>query len=180
MSFDPYRLYTHSQKKSHKGQIIQKRAVNPHYAASEEDLKRAFIVAKSYGYSLVKGVHFLDYSIYGGVSLFTNTTRGVAFSDIYNEAVGDSLRTFNPNIFNHDPTNIRVIFILTEASLESTSGSVNVKLIDNTSFNISSYGYRLLPHSQQQLALIKLTQYSQDLINRGTVQLWNRGIIYDV
>ena len=65
MSFDPHKLYTHHQRKSHKGQIIQKRPVNPNYAASYEDLKRAILVAQTYGYSISKGISFTDFAICG-------------------------------------------------------------------------------------------------------------------
>ena len=48
-NFDPFQLYTHKQKASHKGQILQKRPVNPNYAASAEELKRAILVCKTSG-----------------------------------------------------------------------------------------------------------------------------------
>ena len=180
MSFDPYHLYSHPQKKSHKGQIIQKRPVDTQYAASHEDLQRAFIVAQTYGYTISKTIPFVEYSIFGGSCSLSTEKRSITLSDIFNQDVGNSLKIYNPNIFQHTPNQIRTIVIIHEASLESTSGGFAINLIDSTRFTIFGYGYRLLPYNNNQLILIKLSPYGTDLINRGTPQTWNQGIIFDI
>ena len=48
--FDPHYLYHHPQRQSHKGQIIQKKAVKTSYALTDEDLKKAVEACLAYGY----------------------------------------------------------------------------------------------------------------------------------
>ena len=179
MSFDPHKLFTHPQKKSHQGQIIQKRPVDPHYAASHEDLKRAIIVAKTYGYSLVRGLTGFDYSMYSGKIYFDTSKRYIDLKDMFNSDQGDALRFYNNNIFKHRPTNVRIIVQISLFSIESTSGSVTVYLCDGTHFNISSFGYLLIPQDQNTIALIRLGTYSKDDIVRGQSQNYNSGVIFD-
>lgn len=180
MSFDPHKLYTHPQKKSHQGQIIQKRPVDAHYAASHEDLKRAFIVAKTYGYTMSKGISFTEFAVCGGQVSFNTDIRSVSFSDIVNQDTGDLLRLFNQNIFNHIPNHIQIIVNVSQIAIESTAGFTNCHLVDGTNFTISSYGYRLVPLDSSHIRLIRLGDYSITDINRGTPQNYNTGIIYDI
>ena len=48
--FDPQELYIHPQKKSHKGQVIRKKAVTPIYAIMDSDVKQAIKILTSDGY----------------------------------------------------------------------------------------------------------------------------------
>ena len=180
MSFDPHKLFTHHQNKSHKGQIIQKRPVNPHYAASHEDLKRAILVAKTYGYNISKGISFTEFAICGGQVNFATDIRYVSFSDIVNQDSGDLLRLFNPNIFSNIPNHIQIIVNISQIAIESTAGFTNCHLVDGTNFTISSYGYRLVPLDTSHLRLIRIGNYSIDDINRGTPQNYNIGVLYDI
>ena len=50
--FDPYQLYSHPQRKSHKGQVIQKKATEGPYAITQRELERALAVVQTYGYNL--------------------------------------------------------------------------------------------------------------------------------
>lgn len=52
--FDPYYLYSHPQKKSHKGQVIRKKPTDVTYGINDQDLKRAITVLTNYGYSISK------------------------------------------------------------------------------------------------------------------------------
>lgn len=48
--FDPYFLYSHPQRKSHKGQVIQKKPTDVPYGFNDQDLKRAITIVTNYGY----------------------------------------------------------------------------------------------------------------------------------
>lgn len=178
-NFDPFQLYSHKQRASHKGQIIQKRPVNANYAASADELKRAILVVKTYGYSISKTIHFTDFSMYGGTVSFTNEKRYVALSDIFNQTMGNNLKKYNPDIFNNTPSNILMIVNISEIYIASY-GNNTVNLIDGTTFVLSSYGYRLLPNDNNTLTLLKLSPYDRSFVNRGTPQQYNNGVIYDV
>lgn len=52
--FDPYYLYSHPQRKTHKGQVIQKRPTDVPYGINDEDMKKAIHVLKNYGYYISK------------------------------------------------------------------------------------------------------------------------------
>ena len=52
--FDPYQLYSHPQRKSHRGQVIQKRPTDVPYGINDHDMKKAITVLTNYGYYISK------------------------------------------------------------------------------------------------------------------------------
>lgn len=62
--FDPHALYYHPEKKTHKGQIIQKKPTNLQHAISKSEIPRSISVLKSYGYDVYPPGESIKTTIY--------------------------------------------------------------------------------------------------------------------
>ena len=91
--FDPYQLYIHPQRKSHKGQVIQKKSHAPEYAITQRELERALAVVQTYGYNIyppVAGAHLA-------------IPFDLSFSNIERNAIDYSINLIWPDLVDQQP-----------------------------------------------------------------------------
>ena len=93
--FDPYQLYIHPQRKSHKGQVIQKKPVNVPYAFTQSDLERAIMIVENYGYSISRGVP--------SASPHLTLPFDLSFSNIERNAIDYSVNLIWPDLVDQQP-----------------------------------------------------------------------------
>ena len=176
--YDPYYLYTHPQRHSHKGQVIQKRPVKVDYAANQDDLRRALQIVKGYGYTISKTpIINAEFSIYGGVI----NKDTINLRDIINADGKTHLQRYNPNIFDNPHKSIKLLVNINTAILRY-SGSfnypINFRLVDGTTFTASQTtpGIAIHPYSSTQLWYNLGTLFNT--FARGRQSEYNNGVLF--
>ena len=80
--YDPHGLYINYQKKSHIGQILQKKPTNDYYAITDQDIKKAIQILKSGGYFVSRYSPNTNMAYYGGVIQSNSVTNRQIFTDL--------------------------------------------------------------------------------------------------
>ena len=169
--FDPQHLYVHHQKKTHKGQIIQKRPTNLEFAASQQDFQKAVKIIQTYGYQIARSLGFA-YAFYSG----TVETNYFDYKSIFNSTVRQKLLDVNPNIFSNTFNLARIIINLECARFDfnPASGTFTIQVLNSTYSNSTDGDITLLPYNSMRLIVYHGT--SSHVFNRPATETWNNGI----
>lgn len=134
-TFDPHGLYFRSNRKTHKGQIIQKRFVDHDSSFSKEDLTRSFRVLSAYGY-YTSQTPFIDpiaKSISFNIFRYFFSDQTLKFNEVFNSILRSHLLSLNPNFLDTDPSEVKHFFL--QISVSSIQGTMS----GGTSLGISTY-----------------------------------------
>ena len=163
--FDPHRLYYHSNRKTHKGQIIQKRFVDHDSAFTKEDLDRSFRVLKAYGYYVSRNPPIDPICKTISFSRRVNIANDDAlnFSDLIDSTAKNLISLFDENFFSIDPSSVSHFYLSLGVTSIKTSryyGTISIYLHDSTEINLSSVGnattlMTMLPYNSNQIQIYR-------------------------
>ena len=164
--FDPHRLYYHSNRKTHKGQIIQKRFVDHDSAFTKEDLDRSFRVLKAYGYYFSRNppVNPIIQTISFNLSRLFLSDSVLSLSEIVNSTLRAHINGLDPDFLSTDPSEIKhfycqIAISCVTGTVPSDTSELRIQLFNGVditaSFNNSVPSYiTIIPSSDSQIHVI--------------------------
>ena len=148
--FDPYSIYKTTRKRStHNAQVLQKKPVDPSFALTNYDLKRAIDVMKSYHYYFTKSspkyltVPFTYYLENTQTNDRIDIAFDLMFSNLHNYVRTLMISQYN-NIFNEQYTGVQFLLLLNsfqgyfkDSSSSTNTGSINYYISNRLTCTLS-------------------------------------------
>ena len=168
--FDPQQLFVHHQRKTHKGQVFQKRPTNLQFAASQEDFQKAVQTIQTYGYQITRALGFA-YAFYSGEV----STTYFDYKSIFNSTIRQKLLNINPNIFANTFNMARVIINIQDVFFGGQGmNTFTIQVLNSQYSNNANGSVIVLPYSSTQLFIN--TGNSSYIMTRPVSETWNNGI----